>query len=300
MKVGLYLFAFAAGSYFLWVGCLLLLLLLEGIKELPWALSNFFTSRDKIRTALGWIIAISVSIALMLGLSDLLNAFGVVTYIAFDEPILVSHRYYDEEIYGDMIGLGTAILILSLMLGARSGMAIYEGNLSGGLDNKSRIQFKAWLIGVLAFGVLTLLSYYILSDMNAEDNSWIIDCLIGGILFAILKPWYDLKIEYLTKSSKTEHINYYYSKEDGLIKRIFFNLMVGLALLAFSALLGAYAWVAFQLRDFVENQFDSPIFAFIAVGVFVVSSLFIGVITLSALENRGKNKKESSNTDKTS
>nr|VFJ98679.1 MAG: hypothetical protein BECKH772A_GA0070896_1014410 [Candidatus Kentron sp. H]VFJ98925.1 MAG: hypothetical protein BECKH772B_GA0070898_1014610 [Candidatus Kentron sp. H]VFK03727.1 MAG: hypothetical protein BECKH772C_GA0070978_1014210 [Candidatus Kentron sp. H] len=74
-----------------------------------------------MRTPIAWI----VGIATFLGLFELTNllgdAIGVPVHIYLDEPVVIEHRFYDEETDIVSTSFGLAMTIICGMLASRVG-----------------------------------------------------------------------------------------------------------------------------------------------------------------------------------
>jgi hypothetical protein len=99
-----------------------------------------------------WIVGICAAIAIYICFDALLKIAEIPTYIDFGETITVtrdSGRYsYEEEIDGTSTTAGILIMILSLMIASRIDMAILYKSISGGLNEKSHVEFNAWFLGL--------------------------------------------------------------------------------------------------------------------------------------------------------
>lgn len=177
LNAGRYVVWGVLGIYIFVVCCLILMQTFVLIKE------YFFTSREKMRTGVAWVIGGLVSLLLMCSLFILLNMLG----IELEE---------DDNIWG----VWGASFIFSVMIGARCGMAICNEEIS---DN-GKIQFKAWLIGVFAFGGFSSILEILLDQ--AWDMSWLVNGLLKIalviILFFVLYTWQSIKIENLSDERK--------------------------------------------------------------------------------------------------
>jgi hypothetical protein len=258
-KIGLYIGAFAVGIYFLVLGLLFLFWLFERTKELPDTLSDFFSSRDQIRAAIAWAVGILISVALIFSLFTLLYTWGII------DPSS------DSEEKSFILSAGGAALIFSLMIGARCGMAIYKKNIRGGVTDKGEIEFKACLIGIVSFGFLA--SIIDLAFGYEGANPWLAEIsnlAIVGILFAILKPWHDVKISRLSKKITSQ------KTDENLVSQIFINLMIVAILAVCLGLLAAGAWLGFTILNYVENEFYKLFLIFLAFIAFVTLTIVGG------------------------
>ena len=76
---------------------------------------------------------------------------GLPTWTDFGETITVRHgsgpTSYDDERDGQATVLGIWVVIVSIMFGARFGMAVAANRLDGGLTRFQRFSFAVWLVG---------------------------------------------------------------------------------------------------------------------------------------------------------
>lgn len=105
---------------------------------------------------------------LAIGFSVLVGfAAGVAAYLGSVAAIM----YADLEVLlskdGADSGLSTALVIASLMLGWRVGVALWEGSFRAGLSLNDRIGFRAWLIGILAFGLVSGVTNALVARMES-------------------------------------------------------------------------------------------------------------------------------------
>ena len=209
----------------------------------------------------------------MAGLSALLNMLGIETYINFDEPVWVVTRYDEYEKDTAWTGPGLAVLILSLMIGARCGMAIYEGNIKGGVAEKEEIQFKAWLIGVSVFAVLASIK-----DLFVEASTLggIFDYAIAGVAFALLKPWHDHKLAAL--EADNSQMGNESGAERSLKSEIFHNLIMVGGVALFLGAFGAFALIGAFIYNFVGNEFGNSLLGLLAAQVYVIAVIIGGPI----------------------
>jgi hypothetical protein len=81
------------------------------------------------------------------GSDAVVGAFGIPTYISYDEPRLVAiasgPTSYEDEMWGDSTTAGAGTLMLSLLVGIWAGTTVYERRWDGAaeLENKVASQF---------------------------------------------------------------------------------------------------------------------------------------------------------------
>ncbi|MEE9269662.1 MAG: hypothetical protein V3V49_05305 [Candidatus Krumholzibacteria bacterium] len=139
------------------------------------------------------------AVATILVVVNLVVALGAPVWIDFGETIIVtqgSGRYaYEEEIDGTSTALGLAVTVLSIMLGARAGMAVHARRLDGGLSAKSRIDFRACFFGVAAYGFIGTLLYAAIGEKDGIlivlHNLLQLGALV--LIFVLFKRWRDRK-----------------------------------------------------------------------------------------------------------
>jgi hypothetical protein len=146
--------------------------------------------------------------AIYLGFDAILKIAEIPTYIDFGETITVtrgSGRYsYEEEIDGTSTTAGILIMIFSLMIASRIGMAILYKSISGGLNEKSHVEFNAWFLGLS----LMLVCACVISRVSANvADDWYfsfmfnITKLAGGI-FVIMRKWREHRIHSITNCAR--------------------------------------------------------------------------------------------------
>lgn len=108
---------------------------------------------DTVRLIFAWII----------GLLIVFVGFTFQDYIGIDD---------------DSIGM-IAILILSIMIGARIGMAIYTGKLNGNVSPKRNRLFFLFFIFIAIMGVFSSILQVITDKIFGKNSLW------GAIPFAI-------------------------------------------------------------------------------------------------------------------
>lgn len=105
-------------------------------------------------------IAVGVIVAAVLNmlLSTALNLLGIPTWIAFggSETFFFGGGDYTAEKQFDSAFTiaGTTALIVSVMLGARAGMAVHAGRVDGAMRPDRQLLFQAWLYGILFYGLI--------------------------------------------------------------------------------------------------------------------------------------------------
>lgn len=104
------------------------------------------------------VVGVVVAAALNIVLSTALNLLGIPTWIAFGrmETLFFGGGSYTAEKQFDSAFTiaGTTATIVSAMLGARAGMAVQSGRLDGAMRPDRQLLFKAWLYGILFYGLI--------------------------------------------------------------------------------------------------------------------------------------------------
>jgi len=117
-----------------------------------------------MRTAIGWIVGIIVTLLAGLGLLFLGDAVGVSGSIDLDGPAFITNgsgRYsYDEEVTSLMTLYGYTSSTFAFLLGLWTGRAAYAMRWGAGFTRKGFYSFTAWLI---ALGILMIVS--VLTDL---------------------------------------------------------------------------------------------------------------------------------------
>lgn len=218
LTVGFYVLMAGMFVYIVYVVCAAIVFLwlsLEDLIETVMRMKGFTlrgrsgaVARDKIRGGVAWMVGFFVSASLIFGLFTLMN-MAVIEIISNSEE---DTSIYSYRPWG-------AALVFSFMIGARCGMAIYEKSIDGGVSDKGEVQFKAWLIGIFIFGVLSFLLDLVASQKL--DQPWLVEINLGiiGILFAVLKAWHDVKVSEFSGEVKAE------KTDESLSSRVFDNLI---------------------------------------------------------------------------
>lgn len=143
-----------------------------------------------MRKILAWIIGIAVTAVLFLIGLKLSELFGLETYIDFPETVVISHRYYDEEVDGAFTAVGSAINFISIMIGIRCGMAFFYGSWDKWLSHKDNVSYYCWLIGLGLYG----LGGTIINALFGDSDEWYLNilsmaCELGLVGFLALGLW---------------------------------------------------------------------------------------------------------------
>lgn len=127
-------------------------------------------------------------------LQDFLSSlWGFTTYIDYGETIIISNRYYDEEVDGHRTGIGLFFMYLSFLVAIRGGMAVYRGHINAYVSQKDNFQLLMIGIGLLIYGISNQIIYFVL-DLHT-GLSYILDAGIGiGVCYGCFK-FYIAKIE---------------------------------------------------------------------------------------------------------
>lgn len=169
--------------------------------------------KNTVRLIAAWGAGIISLIVIGLIFEAIMKSFGIVSYIDFGETLTMTHgsgRYsYDTEEDGASTLVGTVSNFLSIMLAARIGMAVYSGNLGGGVSKAGNIIFLAWLYGLTALGVggaiLFSLFHSSQSDfLNIVGN--LLELGLAGGIFYYGRGWMTTEIQKIedTNSKNTQ------------------------------------------------------------------------------------------------
>ena len=85
------------------------------------------------------------------------NSMGLTTLVDYGEAVLISNRYYDEEVYGHTTGFGYFFTFISFATAIRVGMAISHGSLSGGIGVNGNLMLFIITAALFAFGAVNSL-----------------------------------------------------------------------------------------------------------------------------------------------
>jgi hypothetical protein len=150
-----------------------------------------------MRAFVSWSVGIVSFFGLMAGFSALGAAIGVPVQIFFDEPIIVSNRYYEEEHDSAFTSFGYCVLIVSIMVASRIGMAVSAKSWRGGLDFHEETKFQAWFFGLLILGCFSALLDLAFRDFHGKVSRIIFNVLELGAaagIFWAMKTWHDLRV----------------------------------------------------------------------------------------------------------
>lgn len=99
-----------------------------------------------LKMTLAWVVGITIACIFVISSA---HFFGHIHLEHFVTPSL------DEE--GEvtrMAAIQFAMFALAIMLGVRSGMAIYTGEMNGGVSVEDNLQFFTWVLGILVWGIV--------------------------------------------------------------------------------------------------------------------------------------------------
>jgi hypothetical protein len=104
------------------------------------------------------LVGIVAGLAIEIVLSSALHAIGVPTWIDFGgvETMIYGGGSYTIEKQADnaFTIAGTALAVISAMLGVWAGQMVYHRRLDGGFSAEGALLFRAWLFGVAFYGVI--------------------------------------------------------------------------------------------------------------------------------------------------
>lgn len=126
----------------------------------------------------------------------------IIMEIALKELKIPIGDISDEDVEGVPGFVGGAIMFLSFMIAFRVGMAIYTGNINGGVSRAGNIMFKAWFFGILNFGIGGVILLIVLKNFQSDFMhmfSVLLMPVLAGLIFYIGKNWTEEKIANLEK-----------------------------------------------------------------------------------------------------
>ena len=110
-----------------------------------------------MRTFLSWVVGF-VTWGFMIYATDLIaNSMGLTTFVDYGEAVLVSNRYYDEEVYGHTVGFGYFFTFISFATAIRFGMAVNYGGWSGGVSMNGNLMLVIITAALFVFGAASTL-----------------------------------------------------------------------------------------------------------------------------------------------
>ena len=116
-----------------------------------------------MRTLLGWVVGIFITLAVGVGLTAAGEALGVPSSIDLDEPTTVTQgggRYsYDEEVTSLQTSYGYASGAFAVVIALWASQAAYHGKLGAGFSRKGWYSYSAWVIALVVLMVLSLLTH---------------------------------------------------------------------------------------------------------------------------------------------
>ena len=131
---------------------------------------------------------------------EIASVLGIVTYVDYGETVIVSNRYYDEEIDGATTGFGHFFMVLTFATAIRVGMAVSAGKLSGNVSWNGNFMLVVILIALLIYGITNQIIYEVLELHH--KISGLLDLLLGaGIAYCAYKYFQTKKREEGPKSN---------------------------------------------------------------------------------------------------
>jgi hypothetical protein len=112
---------------------------------------------------------------------------GILAYIDYGRSVTVSYYGYGRDVVeteenGAFTIFGQIALVLSAMVGARLGMAVFHRSVMGGVSPSGNAQFLAWFFGLLSFLIVVVLGEVIFGAYQGNGGLR----AIGGTLVVIL------------------------------------------------------------------------------------------------------------------
>lgn len=154
-----------------------------------------------MRTWAAWIVGIATYIGLSILAGILGELIGVPVQIYFDEPIIIEHRYYDEEKDSAFTAFGLAITILCGMAASRIGMAIHAKSWRGGVGLKGEYSFLAWAMGLCIYGIVGILIFLASRNVHNDFANFlfnVFDIVSGAGIAWAMYHWHNLRVAHLS------------------------------------------------------------------------------------------------------
>jgi hypothetical protein len=134
-----------------------------------------------MRLVLSWFLGF-LTLLLMYFLIELLrNALGLVSYVDYGETIIISHRYYDEEVDGHFTGIGWFFNYIAWLVAIRVGMGIHDGEIINNVSRKNNLIILIVGSGLLIYGISNQIIYFVLKF----SPGYLTSAIDGVILLAI-------------------------------------------------------------------------------------------------------------------
>ena len=153
-----------------------------------------------MRVFVSWVVGIIILI-FMNFLQDFLSGlWGFTTYVDYGETIIISNRYYDEEVNGHRTGIGLFFMYLSFLVAIRGGMAVYLGHINAYVSPKVNFQLLMIGIGLLIYGISNQIIYFVL-DLHS-GFSYILDAVIGISILYVCYKFYISRIDAMDEPDK--------------------------------------------------------------------------------------------------
>lgn len=131
---------------------------------------------------------------------EIAASLGLVTYVDYGETVIVSNRYYDEEVDGATVGFGHFFTVLTFAVAIRVGMAVSAGKLSGNVSWNGNFMLLIILVALLMYGVTNHIIYEILDIHHKLSGP--LDLLFGaGIVYCAYNFFQAKKKEEASKSN---------------------------------------------------------------------------------------------------
>lgn len=153
-----------------------------------------------MRVFVSWIVGIILLILMNLLQDFLSGLWGFTTYVDYGETIIISNRYYDDEVDGHRTGIGLFFMYLSFLVAIRGGMAVYRGHINAYVSQKDNFQLLMIGIGLLIYGISNQIIYFVL-DLHS-GFSYLLDGVIGISIFYACYKFYIAKIGAIDNPNK--------------------------------------------------------------------------------------------------
>ena len=124
-----------------------------------------------MRMFFAWSLGIMTFILMTVVTEEIASALGIVTYVDYGETIIVSNRYYDEEIDGASTGFGHFFTFLTFAAAIRVGMAVSSGKLSGNVSWNG-FMLAVISLALLIYGITNQIIYEVLNFITNFLDFW--------------------------------------------------------------------------------------------------------------------------------
>ena len=137
--------------------------------------------------------------SLMIMLENFLSGLlGFPTYVDYGGTVFIENFYYDELVDGHSTGLGWFFIYLTFLVAIRGGMAVFYGKINANVSKKNNFILFLIGIGLLTYGVLYQLIYFVF-NLNSVFSYVLHIAIVISVGYACY-IFYNIKIDKMKKA----------------------------------------------------------------------------------------------------